>query len=72
MTYIDPTTLTDAQYFAAACVVDGSHVFEPDSDRVRVGLLGDDLHPVYACPDCARSLDQLVMARPKHAVRWPV
>ena len=40
-------------------------------EPVRVGLLGNDLHPVHACARvCARQVERLVSElRPKHALR---
>jgi hypothetical protein len=68
---IDVKGLDSAQYFGLACVVDG-HPFRPGDHPVRVGFVGDDLHPVHACDgQCARQVTQLVMQRtqPKHALR---
>lgn len=70
MADIDADTLSSNQAAGWACVVNELHLFQPGSKRICVGLLGDDLHEVYACPGtCVRSVSQLVMARPKHAVR---
>jgi hypothetical protein len=69
MADIDVDKLTDPQYHGLACVVDERHVFEPEAQRYRVGFLGDDMHPVYACPgNCVRAVSRLVMQRPKHAL----
>lgn len=65
---IDPNRLSGPQYFGVACVVDARHTFSAIDERVRVGFLGDDMHPVHACPDCARRLDHLVLARPRHTL----
>ena len=67
---IDVSTLDMAQYLGTACVIDG-HVFELAEHPVQVGLLGDDLHPVFACAGvCARQVDQMVSGlRPRHARR---
>lgn len=65
---IDVDELAAQQVAGWACVVDERHVYQPGDLRVCVGLLGDDLHGVYACPgNCVRSISRLVMARPKHA-----
>lgn len=58
---IDPATLTPEQYAGIACVVDGHPVY---AGAIRVGVLGEDGHFVYACPGmCARKVDGLVMER---------
>jgi hypothetical protein len=68
--FVDVSALTMAQYLGTACVVDG-HVFGQAEQPVRVGLLGNDLHPVHACARvCARQVERLVSElRPKHALR---
>jgi hypothetical protein len=67
---IDVSALTTPQYFGTACVVDG-HVFDLGEHPVQVGLLGDDLHPVFACAGvCVRQVDWIVSElRPRHARR---
>lgn len=66
---IDPKTLTPEQQAGTACVVDGQPVYP---GAYRVGYLGPDEHPVYACClACFRQLDALVLERDPHR-RGPV
>jgi hypothetical protein len=57
---IDPTNLSDQQYFGLRCIVDG-HVFVDGDHPVQVAYVGDDLHAIYACPGaCTKKLAQPV------------
>lgn len=63
MLRIDAATLSNPQYYGLSCVVCG-HAFAATENPTRVGLLGDDRHPVFACPvPCANPQPELVVQR---------